>query len=178
MESHEAMRAASDFLARGGFVAQAEQAFQLGSEGWTTLEMRRGRKNASRAKDPTECPQLIRLEWDRGRVTVAAAIEPQNTRGRGFLWGGFLGLAISAGSRASRRTREHSDLMITLSRGIETLLSQRRAPEEAALAWFAMEGELKAKARRSRVRSWIYLGIFLAVVVALIVLMVIVSSRR
>ncbi len=127
-----------------------ENAFQIGGGAWNNLQMRRGRKSAARAKDPTQCPQQVRLEWDRGRVSVAASIEPGNTRNRAFLWGGVLGLAISASRASSKKTKQYSDLMIAISRGLDILLAQRRPPEEAGEEWLALEVRYKEQTRKAQ----------------------------
>jgi hypothetical protein len=178
LEASQALAAASDFLARGGFQAEAEHAFQVGAEGWTTLEMKRGRRSAARAKDPTQCPQQVRLEWDRGRVTVGASIEAAANRNRAFLYGGVVGLAITAGRKSSKQAKDYTDLMIVIARGLDNLLARQMPGEQAGQEWFALEASLKERARRQRIRSWIYLGIFLALIIGCIVLIAVTATSR
>src|SRR3712207_6576985 len=73
LEAPDALTRASEFLAAGGFVVQEQKAFPLG--GWNAVEVTRGKSNAARAKSVEELPQRVRVEWDRGRVTVAAYIQ-------------------------------------------------------------------------------------------------------
>jgi hypothetical protein len=167
LDSHDALALASDMLSRRGFVTEGESGFQLGEE-WTTLQMKRGKKSAARAKTPSECPQQVRLEWDRGRVTLAASIEPQSRRNRTFAFGGVIGYGLYA-MRNKRATAEATDMMMVISTSLENLLVQNLPAEEAGKAWFAQEDLQLEKARKARVRSWIYLGIFLAIVAAFII---------
>src|SRR3954452_20642571 len=74
MEGSDAMRAASEFLTARGFAVKGQNDFAVGG-GWTTLEVIRGKSNAARAKSIAELPQRLRLDYDRGRVTVAATLE-------------------------------------------------------------------------------------------------------
>src|SRR4051794_16092301 len=85
LEAPDALRLASQFLNARGYIASAQSAFAIGGGGgWNVLEMTRGKKSAAKAKSVIEFPQTIRIEWDRGRVTVAAsstsAHEQQSTR--------------------------------------------------------------------------------------------------
>src|SRR6266550_777518 len=83
LEASDALQLASRFLNARGFEAVAQNAFALGPGGWNVLEMTRGKRKAQRAKSVVDLPQQVRLEWDRGRVTVAAsalsAMEAQTT---------------------------------------------------------------------------------------------------
>jgi hypothetical protein len=176
--SHEALTAASEFLSRGGFVAEADNAFRMGETKWTTLQMKRGRKSSARAKDATECPQEIRLEWDRGRVSVAASIEPRAHR-RGFYYGGVLGLAIAASqNRGGKKTREYSDMMVAISQALDDLLARGVAPEEAGRDWFTNEANIKLKAKKARRRSWILLGVLFTLLIGFGVFVAVMSSRH
>src|SRR5689334_21573109 len=82
LSAPDALRLASQFLSQRGFVATAQEAFAIGAgDAWNVLEMTRGQKKARRAKSIVVYPQTLRLEWDRGRVSVAAsAISYQESR--------------------------------------------------------------------------------------------------
>ncbi len=178
LPSQTALTAASEMLAAGGFLAEAQDGFRVGETQWTTLQMKRGKKTSARAKDPTECPQRIRLDWDRGRVTVAASIEPKSRR-RGYYYGGLLGLALAAADQKSgKATKDYTDLLIVISIALEDLLARRSPPDVAVKNWYALQNQLKIKAKKSRTRSWIVLAIFLAVMIGLVVFAVIAGNMR
>ena len=169
LPSREALTAASEMLSRAGFVAETQGAFRIGETDWTSLQMKRGRSSITRAKDPTECPQRIRLDWDRGRITIAASIEPRSSR-RSFYYGGVGGMVVASDSRVGRATRDYSDLMILITTSLEALLVQRITPESASQSWYAFQEELKEKARKSRRRGLIVVGVLFSLVILIIVL--------
>src|SRR6188474_2921057 len=84
MEAPDALRLASQFLSSRGFEAVHQEAFQLGApDTWNVLEMRRGKKTPAKAKSHLELPQQVRLEYDRGRIALAASAQSlQEARGR------------------------------------------------------------------------------------------------
>ena len=170
MESAEALTAASNLLRDGGFTVLNNGAFQMG--GWTDLEVTRGKKNLARAKDASECPQQVRLEWDRGRVTVAASITPRPQRSRSFVWGGVVGGVAYALSNAPKKEKVYADLLMVITRSVEMLLAQRLPQEEARREWLAVETQMQADARRARRRATIIwlsiLGVIVAVVAAIV----------
>ena len=58
MEAPQAMTAAAQFLAQRGFVDAAGHGFAVDNEAdWNSLEMRRGKKSAVRAKSIAQLPQ-------------------------------------------------------------------------------------------------------------------------
>jgi hypothetical protein len=175
LDSHDALALASDMLSRRGFESEGESGFQLG-EGWTTLQMRRGKKSASRAKSLAECPQQVRLEWDRGRVSVAAVMEPW-TRRRSFAIGPSIGGDVSI-TRNKKGTKDATDLMFALANGLERLLAEHQPAEEAIQEWATLEDAKVEQARKSRVRSWIFLGIFFAIIIGFIIFAVVMANSR
>jgi len=165
-------------LAKAGFVAEAQEGFRLGETEWTTLQMKRGKKTTARAKDPTECPQRIRLDWDRGRVTLAASIEPKPAR-RGYYYGGLVGYAIAASSnKRGKNTKDYSDLMILIANSLEELLARQSPPEVAEQGWFAFQDQLRAKAQKARKRSYILLGVFFAIIIGMVIFAVVASQNH
>ncbi len=175
MESNEALAAASEFLRQAGFQALAEQALQTADSPWTTLEMRRGRKSAVRARGIVDTPQQIRLEWDRGRVTLAASIEP--VARSSFALSGFI-FSANSGARISRRkAKDYSDLLIAVSQALEQLLAARAPSDAAARDWLALEARLVAKARRAHIRRSIFFLIALVAVIAFITIAIIAIAK-
>jgi hypothetical protein len=180
LPSTDALTAASELLAKHGFVAEVQEGFRLGETQWTVLQMKRGKKSIARAKDPTECPQRIRLDWDRGRVTVAASIQAKPRRRR-FYIGGLLGYAIAASMTArsgGKDSKDYSDLMIFIANSLEDLLWRQSSPEIAEQGWISFEQGLKDKAKKARRRSWIILGIFLGVIIIAIAAIVISANNH
>ena len=171
MESPEALTAASNLLREGGFAVLNNGAFQMG--GWTDLEVNRGKKNVARAKDVTECPQQVRLEWDRGRVTVAASITTRPRHTKAFAWSRKIGGVAFPPSKVPKKERAYADLLTVITRSVELLLAQRRSQEEARREWAAVETQMKADSRRTRRRNAILgfsiLGIFIGLLILIAV---------
>src|SRR5205814_3803523 len=73
MQDREALTAATGLLNSRGFVAVGEQAFSMDGS-WNNVEMRRGRAKPRGAKSILDLPLNVRVEFDRGRIAIAAAI--------------------------------------------------------------------------------------------------------
>jgi hypothetical protein len=159
LEAPDALRLASEFLTAGGFLVQQQPGFQLG--GWTTLEVARGRSNAARAKSIDDLPQRVRVEWDRGRVTVAAYIQ---AFGRGSFSVGS-GVELPA---HSPKVRLHAQLMTAIAHGLELLLAYQRPFPEAQQAWASVAVLVREDARRRRRNSVITITVLVAIFAALI----------
>ncbi len=182
LPSQQALGAASEMLARGGFIAENQEGFRVGETEWTTLQMKRGKKRAARAKDPSECPQRIRMEWDRGRVTVAAAIEPKSRRGGYYYGGGLIGVAVVAATRsrrgAGKDAKDYADLMILITTSLEDLLARGALPEVAQQPWYAFQDVLKAKAKKARMKLLILFGVLFAIIICFAVFAGVTSTNR
>jgi hypothetical protein len=146
LEAPDALRLASQFLSSRGFEATAQGAFAMGAEGWNVLEMTRGKKRAQRAKSVVEYPQQVRLEWDRGRVTVAAsAFSPQEAQAR--TWN-----ARPKGKPAQFQQQ----LLLGLCIHLQQLLESQLDLTQVAYAWTASEEQLQKQDRSRRRRNiWI-----------------------
>jgi hypothetical protein len=180
LPSTQALTAASEMLTKAGFVAEVQEGFRLGETDWTVLQMKRGKKSVARAKDPTQCPQRIRLDWDRGRVTVAASIQPK-VRQRTFYFGGVIGYAIAASATSRRKgkdSKDYSDLMIFIANSLEDLLWRQSSPEIAEQGWMSFEEELRAKAKKARRRSLIMVGILFGVLFIAIAAIAILANNH
>jgi hypothetical protein len=199
LDAGEAMSRASDFLQQRGFEVEPRAAFSVAApapiiaagaatlapppqqQGWTDLSVKRGKKNVARARDATECPQRIHLEWDRGRVSVAASITPKPSQRSVLIWG-VVGVAIMAASSRGKKTgREESELMLSIARSLEQLLGTgvEQQPQGMIVGqeWDFAEQRIKEASRRARRRSWIFLGILLAAIAAIIVIIAIAASK-
>ena len=168
-DAPEALRLASEFLTAQGFAVQGQDGFQLG--GWTALEVTRGKANAGRAKSVEELPQRVKVEWDRGRVTVAAYIQA---------FAGRQSFSIGSGTELppnSPKVRLHAQLMGAIAQGLELLLAYHRPPEEARGPWAAVSAAIAADARRRR-RNSRNLVIGVVLVFALLIGMAIYANMR
>ena len=171
LEAPDALRLASEFLMAGGFIVQRDTAFSVDAP-WTKLDVVRGVANAARAKSIDQLPQRLVLEWDRGRVTVAASIEwvPPGA----FRWG-----TNREPPAHSPKVRTHVELMHALVGGLEALLGRRVPPEEARRAWAEVETRLREESRRQGRRRnvilWSVLGGIL-LLLALVIVAAVMSS--
>ncbi|HYE20888.1 MAG TPA: hypothetical protein VEA69_20750 [Tepidisphaeraceae bacterium] len=165
MEPVDAMSVTSQFLAQRGFVAGVQTSFQLGAPGWNVVEMARGRKTAARAKSTLELPQQIRVEYDRGRVTVAAsaltAKEAQNGR-----------------PPKGKPAAEAQAMLLALVQNVEYLLVHRADPATLMGQWSQHEDGIHREGLRRRARRLTILWSIVGVLVLLIALAIIAATRR
>ena len=157
LEAADTLRLASDFLRWWGFEAQVEGGFQLGQPAWNAVELRRGMKNPARAKSLSDLPQQVRLEWDRGRVTLAAAITPR---------AGAFGTPKSLANTDPL----HQQLLMAIAQSLEMLLVHRYPPEQAAQPWQLVEARIQEKATHGRRRSRTIVIVVVCIFAALIAL--------
>jgi hypothetical protein len=121
---------ASLFLQDLGFVVEVM------SE--ATLKARRGCEKPSKAKKVSELPQVVRIDFDRGRVSLAASI--QELRKVGDL---------------------HRMLLQVIARSLESLLARGMTPDEARVQWDAVDQQIEEDAAAVRRRSRILLFVLL-----------------
>lgn len=160
LEGPEALRAASAFLGGRGFVSAGTGAFPMTDPAWTSLKMTRGR-TTRRARSVAELPQSLRLDFDRGRVTVALSITPSAAWGAGSFY--------SEPKPGHRRLRLHRELLTAVASSLESLLARGEPEVQAGVAWDAVEAEIGRVARRRKVRNGVILGaIVLLVLVAIV----------
>jgi hypothetical protein len=178
LEGAEAMRLAAELLGRGGFAALPAAGFapvsapgSPGSVGSAdrSIDMSRGRP-AGKAKSVGELPQRVRVDFDRGRVTVAASIEYYEP-------GSF-----TIGSRReppphSPKVRPHIELMHAIIGGLEAALSRGMTIDDAVRPWAELEARLREDGRRRRLRRNIILWSVFGSIVLLIVLVISMTAR-
>jgi hypothetical protein len=175
LDAHEALTAASNLLQSGGFLVKNNSAFQIGT--WTDLEVSRGRKTAARAKDATQCPQQLRMEFDRGRVNIAASITPMDRRNRSFRFGGVVLWGVSAMARREGKDRVYGELMMVITQSLESLLVHHMSPEEAQQPWRIVEAQIKDSARRARQRRMVIWFTILGIILALLGFAIFMANR-
>ena len=168
LEAPDALRMASEFLTGGGFAVQGQNAFQLG--GWNNVELTRGKVNAARAKTIQDLPQRVRIEWDRGRVTVAAYIQ---AFGHGT-WSVGSGVELPANSP---KVRLHAQLLTAIAHGLELLLAYHRPPEEAYRAWQQVAALIDEDARRRKRNSRLLIIVLVLLFAGLIGLAIVANTR-
>jgi len=142
LDAPEALRLASDFLMAAGFRVPQDHAFSQ-AEPRTKLDAVRGVENAGRAKSIDQLPQRLVLEWDRGRVTIAASIE-------WFAPGAFRTGSAKEPPPHSPKVRPHIELVHGLVVALEALLARRVPMEEARRPWAELEARLRADSIRQR----------------------------
>ncbi len=142
-KSTDALREASTYLAARGFVADQSAGFSLDPAGWTSVELRRGRPTAGRRQRTLlNSAQQIRLEYDRGRLHIAAS-------------------APDVGSVKRRQI-----YLTALVRDLEQLLSYQPFTVPADETWDAITAGQKRFERRQKLTGWIVFGLIFALVLA------------
>jgi hypothetical protein len=169
LEAHDAMNAAMQFLSRHGFMNEQRQGFVVGQEQWNVLDMRRGASNARKAKSVKDLPQRVHLEYDRGRITVAASIEPSAA------WGGRSSFSTTASDGNPRKMHIHQSLLMNLVTGLEAVLVKSQPVEEASQGLLFTERHALEEARYRSRRNWIVLGVILLFFVGIITLVVVMN---
>jgi hypothetical protein len=164
LEAADALRTAAQFLNARGFEAVSEGAFTMGPSAWNALEMTRGTKKVRKAKSVIELQQQVRIEWDRGRVSVAAsALSPQEAQATGW--------NVKPTGKAAKLQEE---MLVGLASHLQQLLEGRADAGQLSAMWGNFETRLHEQDRsRRRRRGWIVLiivGFFLAFVVTMIVI--------
>jgi hypothetical protein len=158
----ETLSRAEGYLSQRGFRATGhESAFPLaGQPEVASLEMRRGDGGGTGLR----IPQRIRLDFDRGRVTFAIAVE--TTLGRkGFGSGGAPGELM--------RQR----LALTIAEGLNELLSFDRSGEARYGDWDAVEADGQRVVRKTIVRMIGVMVAVLLVAAGLIVFLIVAASN-
>ncbi|MFI5378138.1 MAG: hypothetical protein ACHRHE_02420 [Tepidisphaerales bacterium] len=177
MEPAAALALAARFLNEGGFVGDSTAGFALAQSQWTTLDMRRGKQNPARAKSVSELPQRLIIQYDRGRITIAASITAS------YVWGGQrgfnVGFGISTAAESPRKMAMHQRLLLGIINGLDRLLAGNQTPEASRVEWLAAEAEIAAAARKRRTRNIIIGSIAVFFFIAMIALLIIsVTSRH
>ncbi len=111
----------------------------------TRFEMTRGVVNPARAKGVGDLPQRVRVEFDRGRITVAASLEVRGKPGS-----------------------LHSDMLLALAQSLDRLVAQDFTPSEARLPWNQIAHEIKADTARRRRRSRIIVVLLTLFIIGMI----------
>lgn len=152
------MRMSLEFLGRFGFTSSEPIGFRMAGDTWNTLKVRRGATRA-RANTPIlNLPQTVAIEYDRGRIIVAAAIDVPK-----------------------KEKPEHAQLVTQITLALESLLARRIPPENAGEQLVSIEWHLRGlaqKAGRTRVFTWVLLSIFLALVLFVVIMAITSGSRR
>lgn len=167
-DAMQTMQSAMQFLGARGF-ERSEAAFPIGGE-WTTLEMRRGKKKAARAKNIAQLPQTAHVQWDRGRVTVVLSIEPN------YVWGGSgaqIGFHIGPSTGNPKKMKLHTTMLSAIATGLEQVLVYEALPDLAAQPWQAADEEARRLATR---RIWRNVIIAIAVIAIFVVIIALVAA--
>jgi hypothetical protein len=169
LEPADALHRASEFLARHGFSAVTTGGFAVGDTQWTGLKMSRGKKLARSAKSVSQLPQMLRLDYDRGRVTLAISITPSGVWGRGRFG--------SDPKPDSKHMRLHTAMLTAIASGLELLLVQKLPLDQTAAQWDAAEASIELATRRHRRNMWIAAAIILLIFGGLIALVIVANSH-
>lgn len=142
LDAQAALAAADALLWALGFQREA-------SSGDTVLEYRRGLAKAARAKKVSDLPQRVRLEYDRGRITLGASIEVFR-----------------------KSTPLHRDVLLALAEAVECVVARGSTPEEARARWDGVHAHIEERAAARRRRDRIILVIVCVVLAFLVTVIV------
>ena len=159
MDETQALDAAAAFLQERGFA----RAVLPNARG---LELQRGKKNSARAKSVSELPQVVRVDFDRGRVSVGISVTPSAR------WGGqsFTNSQVEVTQKDvqnPKRMKLHHDMALGIATGLEQLLVNGLAADQAARDWNEAEERIAAAARRFKRMQLIGTIIIFAVIVVI-----------
>jgi hypothetical protein len=142
LDAGEVFGFAEAYLSTRGFRRSGTE-----SERW--IEFRRGVTASGKAKSITELPQRVRIEFDRGRVSVAAQIEAS---GR---WGGAGSFQISStgGNENRKKMVVHEKMLMGMVTGLQALLAHDGIADYTYAAWDAAETEASELVTRHQRRQ-------------------------
>jgi len=103
------------------------------------IHVRRGRRRPGRYTRLRELPQEVRLEYDRGRVNIAASIEPRG-----------------------RDRYVHAELLVAIVATLRLLLTGQVASEQAGATLGAVESELEGRSAPAKTPAHLVVGVVLA----------------
>lgn len=156
----ELLRRAEDLLATQGFGA-VSGTVPGGDEAPRSVEMRRGGRKQPRCA--LELLQSVRIEYDRGRVTVAASTSS------GGVGGSSLSFRLTYYRPLGGNDRELQQALLTaLTRMVESAARPEADPQGALADLFAAEVAIREDLRERRKR---HVALIVIAVVMLIVLM-------
>lgn len=174
MDAPDALRTAAEFLRTFGFEAQTETAFALDQQ-WKALEVHRGVQRGRRSRGVNEWPPMVRVEWDRGKVDVAASMSAPARRQS---WN----IELGTGSKVRKKDeRLMQQMLVLIARTLDLLLAQRLPPEQARVEWDQLEARYREQAQRDRRRSRIVTIVavaFIGLAIAALVFAIVTSSHR
>jgi hypothetical protein len=122
--AQDALNAAETLLASLHFAPSGDQSA-------LAREWRRGGTTARRARGLSDLPQRIRLEFDRGRVSVAGSVELRR-----------------------KQQRSPRDAMVAITVALERLLADNQPPDTAAADARASQARLERIDRNWRIAGW------------------------
>ena len=154
LPAEEIMQRAKAYLAARGFA-------RLPSDGKThVLEMERGARRAAKATSIADLPQRVRVDYDRGRVSVAGLIEAN------AIWGGSGSFGFV--SERPKKMIVHERMLWAIVLGLETLLAYDRDGQADYTNWDLVEATASDMAYRRKRNMWIAFGCIVFAVVCVI----------
>ena len=145
-EQEAAFQAVEMFLTEIGFGVE----YRSGP----ALRFRRGREKAHPKYSPVEWPQAVHVEFDRGRVSVAASL-----------------------TEFRQRKPEMEGLLVALVTCIEGLLAMGSSLDDARGQYAMAAARVDEYFRKVRLRRRITIGVFIALIVGIVILISWASSQ-
>ena len=168
LDAAETTQRARELLTSRGFRPRSSTGGAETGSG-SHLEFYRGTTAAKSAKSVSELPQVVRMDLDRGRVTVAISIEASATWGGASGWGGP--------SERPQKMTLHTRLLTAIANALEAVLARGLEAPEATAEWDKVERDVTIAAedvaragRRRLIALLVVLGLIIVGIVLLVVL--------
>ncbi|MBX3317553.1 MAG: hypothetical protein KF902_11920 [Phycisphaeraceae bacterium] len=150
LDPDDAFAGADQYLGPLGFERPME-GIDTSSPDHGFREWTRGKDNPAKAKVPTQLPQRLRMDFDRGRVTMAYAV------------------TFTHPAKAAKHLKASA---LALCAGVEQLLTGARSCDELITEVRELEEELDRRARKSKTVAAVLLGAFVAIIVGGVIIAV------
>lgn len=150
LDHDDAFACADQFLVPLGFQRFMEET-DAAAQARAFREWKRGKENPAKAKVPTELPQRMRMDFDRGRVTLAYAV------------------TFTHPAKAAKQLKASS---LALCAGVDHLLTGDRSCDELIAEVRGFEENLDRRARKSKTIVAVLLGVFVAIIVGVVIIAV------
>jgi hypothetical protein len=172
LEGPDALEATKDLLAEYGFELQNELIQDRNGNPVHSLTMARGKKNPDRCRSVLDLPHQFQLEWDRGRVAVAAAItQPSWQTSR------MAGRPLLVAKNNELQVHQQA-ILAHLARMVEARLSTRDPAADHRSEYEKLIRDIERDDAKHKKRIWIAVAFALGMIILAIILGITLSHIR